>query len=205
MTAAAPLRVGARVPVTRVEGPGARYALWVQGCSIRCPGCCNPHLFDAALGSVVSVEALLAEVAAARPAIEGLTLLGGEPFDQAAGAGRLAAGTQALGLSVMTFTGYTLEELRARSDPATETLLRATDVLVDGRYDTARPERRRRWVGSENQRFHYLTSRYSPEIELPAAGEPLREVEVRIDAEGRVHGNGWPVWPVAVYGRERSR
>ena len=41
------LRVGARVPVTRAEGPGARYALWLQGCSIRCPGCCNPHLFDA--------------------------------------------------------------------------------------------------------------------------------------------------------------
>src|SRR5687767_7992082 len=131
MTAAAPLRVGARVPVTRVEGPGARYALWVQGCSIRCPGCCNPHLFDAALGSAMSVEALLAEVAAARPAIEGLTLLGGEPFDQAAALGRLAAGTRALGLSVMTFSGYTVEELRARSEAAVETLLRATDVLVD--------------------------------------------------------------------------
>src|SRR5687768_1759776 len=195
MSTAATLRVGARVPVTRAEGPGARYALWVQGCSIRCPGCCNPHLFDAALGSDESVEALLAEVAGARPAIEGLTLLGGEPFDQAAAVARLALGTRDLGLSVMTFTGYTIEELRARADAGVETLLRATDVLVDGRYDAARPERRRRWVGSENQRFHYLTDRYSPAIEVPAAGGPLREVEVRIDADGWIHSNGWPVWP----------
>ena len=194
MSAAAPLRVGARVPVTRVEGPGARYALWLQGCSIRCPGCCNPHLFDAALGSVVAVETLLAEVEAARPAIEGVTFLGGEPFDQAAALGGLAAGTRALGLSVMTFTGYTLEELRARADAAVGALLRATDVLVDGRYDAARPERKRRWVGSKNQRFHYLSDRYSPEIEVPPAGEPLRAVEIRIEADGRVLANGWPVW-----------
>ena len=195
MTAAAWLRVGARVPVTRVEGPGARYALWVQGCSIRCPGCCNPHLFDAALGSAVPVDALLAEVAVARPAIEGLTLLGGEPFDQAAAVARLAAGTRALGLSVMTFTGYTLEELRARADAAVDALLLATDVLVDGRYEAARPERRRLWAGSENQRFHYLSDRYSPEIEVPPAGQPLRAVEIRIETDGRVRGNGWPIWP----------
>jgi len=195
MAAGDTLRVGARVPVTRVEGPGARYAVWVQGCSIRCPGCCNPRLFDPGLGSIVPVDTLLAEVEEASPAIEGLTVLGGEPFDQAAAVARLAASTRALGLSVMVFTGYTVEELRARGDDAVEALLRATDVLVDGRYEAARPERRRRWVGSENQRFHYLTARYSPEIELPPPRAPLREVEVRIAADGRVQANGWPVWP----------
>jgi len=194
MAAGDALRVGARVSVTRVEGPGARYALWVQGCSIRCPGCCNPHLFDPGLGSIVPVATLLAEVQQARPAIEGLTVLGGEPFDQAAAVARLAAGTRALGLSVMVFTGYTLEEMRARGDDAGAALLRAVDVVVDGPYQAARPERRRRWVGSENQRFHYLTARYSPEIERAPAGAPLREVEVRIDPDGLIRSNGWPVW-----------
>jgi anaerobic ribonucleoside-triphosphate reductase activating protein len=188
------VRVGARVPVTRVEGPGARYALWVQGCSIRCPGCCNPHLFDGAGGQAVGVDTLLAEVGRARPAIEGVTFLGGEPFEQAAGLAVLAAGARDLGLSVMVFSGYTLEELRGRTDPGVEGLLRTTDVLVDGRYDAARPEVLRLWVGSENQLFHYLTGRYSPEIERPAAGAPLREVEVRIQADGRVETNGWPIW-----------
>ena len=199
MTAGRWLTVGARVPVTRVEGPGARYALWVQGCSIRCPGCCNPHLFEAAEGEGLALDALLAEIEAAHPSIEGLTVLGGEPFDQPTAVARLAEGTRDLGLSVMVFTGYTLEELRARPHAGVGALLEATDVLVDGRYEAARPERRRRWVGSENQRFHYLTDRYSPEIERPAADEPLREVEVRIDAGGLVRSNGWPVW----VGRQR--
>jgi anaerobic ribonucleoside-triphosphate reductase activating protein len=201
MSSAGTLRVGARVPVTRVEGPGARYALWVQGCSIRCPGCCNPHLFDAAGGTVVTIDVLLAEIRAARPAIEGVTFLGGEPFEQAAALARVAAGAQALGLSVMVFSGYALEELRARAESGVASLLQATDVLVDGRYEATRPERGRLWAGSENQRFHYLTDRYSREIELPPPGAPLREVEVRIEADGRIAANGWPTWRGSVQGR----
>jgi anaerobic ribonucleoside-triphosphate reductase activating protein len=191
------LRVGARLAGTRVEGPGARYALWVQGCSIRCPGCCNPHLFEGAGGQAVGVDTLMAEIRGARPAIEGVTFLGGEPFEQAGGLARLAAGARDLGLSVMVFSGYTLEELRARTDSGTAGLLRSTDVLVDGRYEAARPERTRLWVGSENQRFHYLTDRYSREIEVPATGRPLREVEVRIDTDGAIKSNGWPLWRTA--------
>src|SRR5688572_12065945 len=147
MSTAATLRVGARVPVTRVEGPGARYALWLQGCSIRCPGCCNPHLFEGAGGEAVGVDTLTAEIRGARPAIEGVTFLGGEPFEQAGALSHVASGARDLGLTVMIFSGYTLEELRARTEPGTEGLLRVTDVLVDGRYDAARPERTRRWVG----------------------------------------------------------
>jgi anaerobic ribonucleoside-triphosphate reductase activating protein len=60
-------------------------------------------------------------------------------------------------------------------------------------------------VGSENQRFHYLTDRYSPAIERPARGEPLRAVEVRIGPEGRVQSNGWPVWPAVVSAGSRAR
>jgi anaerobic ribonucleoside-triphosphate reductase activating protein len=198
MAPGATLRVGARVPVTRVEGPGARYALWVQGCSIRCPGCCNPHLFDATAGAIIAVDALLAEIREVRAAIEGVTFLGGEPFEQAAPLARLAAEARALDLTVMVFSGYTLEELLARADHGVQALLRETDLLVDGRYDATRPERGRRWVGSENQRFHYLTGGYSPEIELPPDDAPLREVEVRIGADGRITANGWPTWRVSV-------
>jgi anaerobic ribonucleoside-triphosphate reductase activating protein len=188
------VRVGARVPVTEVEGPGARFALWVQGCSIRCPGCCNPHLLERG-GEAVPVARLAGEVRAVLPRIEGITLLGGEPFEQAPALARLAAEVQALGLSVMTFTGDTMEHLRARGDADAHALLAATDVLVDGPYLAHRPDRRRRWVGSENQRFHYLTARYSPAIETPGDGEPLRGVEVRVAADGRVLLNGWPSLP----------
>jgi len=191
------LRLGARVERTEAEGPGLRYALWLQGCSIRCPGCCNPHLFDENGGSVVAVEALLREVARAldAPAIEGVTLLGGEPFDQPGPLGRFAEGVRGLGLSMMAFSGFAFDELRARGavDPEVARLLRSVDVLVDGRYDAAQVEAARKWVGSRNQRFHYLSDRYTPEIERPGPAEPLRVVEVRVELGGRLSANGWPV------------
>jgi anaerobic ribonucleoside-triphosphate reductase activating protein len=184
------LRVGARVTRTACEGPGTRYALWMQGCAIRCAGCCNPQFFAARGGELLEVSRLLAEARAAGG--EGVTLLGGEPFDQAGPLSVFAVGARAAGLSVMTFTGYWLEELRARNEPAVTALLAATDLLVDGPYDATRPESLRRWAGSTNQRFHFLTSRYAPGIESPAPGEILRQVEVELAPDGRVRANGWP-------------
>jgi anaerobic ribonucleoside-triphosphate reductase activating protein len=166
--------------------------LWLQGCSIRCPGCCNPHLFDPAGGERVAAGVLLAEMVAVRGEIEGITVLGGEPMDQPEGLLPVLRGARDLGLSVVVFSGFTLEELRARPDAAVRDVLATLDVLVDGRYDASRPEAERLWAGSTNQRFHYFTTRYSPEIERPAAGEPLRTVEVRLGPDGRVSANGWP-------------
>lgn len=186
------LRVGARVPITRAEGPGARYALWLQGCSIRCPGCCNPQLFDAAGGCSWRVAALLAEIDSVRAEVEGITVLGGEPFDQPAGLLTLARGARQLGLSTIVFTGYVIEDLRARRDADVAGLFAHIDVLVDGRYEASRPERERLWVGSTNQRFHYLSGHYTPAIERPLPSEPLRTVEVRLGADGGLSANGWP-------------
>jgi anaerobic ribonucleoside-triphosphate reductase activating protein len=188
------LRVASWVDVTEAEGPGARFALWVQGCTVRCPGCCNPAMLDPAGGRAVSPAEVVREVAAARDRIEGVTLQGGEPFQQAAPLAEAARALRALGLSVMVFSGYTLEELReaARRDPGVEALLAETDLLVDGRYQRERPERDRRWVGSSNQRFHFLSDRYRPGIERIHPGEPETTVELRIGGDGRVRRNGWP-------------
>jgi anaerobic ribonucleoside-triphosphate reductase activating protein len=186
------LRVGAIARATECEGPGRRFAIWVQGCAIRCAGCCNPRFFAARGGREVSASELVAEISAARDGLEGLTLLGGEPFDQAEALARVARGARELGLSVMTFSGYRIEALRARSERGVAELLAASDVLVDGRYDETRPEPVRRWVGSTNQRFHFLTERYAPGIELPRAGEPRSQIEIEIAAAGRVRLRGWP-------------
>jgi anaerobic ribonucleoside-triphosphate reductase activating protein len=107
---------------------------------------------------------------------------------------------------VIVFSGYTLEErkLRADRDPGVGRLLAATDVLVDGPYDAARPETGRRWAGSTNQRFHYLSGRYSSAIERPGPGEPLRTVEVRLTLDGRVSVNGWPAVTASGWSRPRD-
>ena len=155
------LHIADFVAATEAEGPGRRFALWLQGCPLRCAGCCNPEMFAFDGGKQVAKEVLLAEIDDARRGheIEGITLLGGEPTVQAAAIAELAAEVQQRGLSVMLFSGYTLDELRQRSDPAIDALLRHTDILVDGPYCRDLPETRRRWIGSQNQVVHFLTAR----------------------------------------------
>ena len=68
--------------------------------------------------------------------------------------------------------------------------LRYTDVLVDGPYKANLPEHSRRWAGSTNQKFHYLTARYDARIERD--GEVERVLEVRLQKDGSVFINGWP-------------
>jgi anaerobic ribonucleoside-triphosphate reductase activating protein len=155
------LRVSQTVPCTEAEGPGRRFAVWFQGCPLRCPGCCNPEMLPFEGGQWVAVADMLTQLhrAAAAHDLEGLTLLGGEPLAHAAGAVALARGAHALSLSVMVFSGYTLEEARASGDPAVQTLLANTDILVDGPYLRDQPETRRRWIGSANQGVHFLSDR----------------------------------------------
>jgi anaerobic ribonucleoside-triphosphate reductase activating protein len=185
------VRVLRFLPATDAEGPGRRAALWVQGCSIRCPGCFNPHSWSPAGGRPFGWPELAEAVraAAADHDIEGVTLLGGEPFDQAAPLASLAEAVRAGGLSVMTFTGYVLEDLRAAGREDFDRLLGATDLLVDGPYLAQRPERRRPWIGSDNQRFWFLTDRYAHLAD--ELGAIPNRLEIRISRSGEVAVNGF--------------
>jgi anaerobic ribonucleoside-triphosphate reductase activating protein len=180
--------LGRFLAATPAEGPGERTAIWVQGCTIHCPGCFNPHLWTFRGGEQVPAGELAARIIATGTA--GLTLLGGEPFDQAAPLARVAREVRAAGRSVMTFTGYTHAELRAsiaagRSDVAE--LYAETDLLVAGPFDRTRLDHARPWVGSANQEVVLLSDRFPHLLdELP----PDR-VEVTVDAGGRVAVNGW--------------
>ncbi len=183
------IRVARVIPATQAEGPGRRFAVWVQGCSIGCQGCFNPQLWDAVGGEALTPAELFDHLDP--EAVEGVTLLGGEPFEQADQMADFAELVQAAGLTVMTFTGYTLGRLNSRAiaDPGTQRLLSATDLLVDGPYQPARPDRVRPWVGSTNQRFHFLTDRYQDLSDrLEQQGD---RIEVRVHPDGTTTLNGW--------------
>jgi anaerobic ribonucleoside-triphosphate reductase activating protein len=123
--------------------------------------------------------------------VEGVTLLGGEPFEQAAPLARFADALRAAGLSVMTFTGYELPQLRqwALMRPDVAALLEATDLLADGPYLRDRPDTARPWVGSTNQGLHALTDRYADEISH--LSRHADRLEVRVESDGTVSVNGW--------------
>lgn len=182
----ATLRVAHRVACSEAEGPHRRYALWVQGCSLRCPGCCNPELFAAEGGTVLAVDALLADILAAR--VEGVTFLGGEPLEQIAGVTALADQVRAAGLGVLVFSGYTLAEIVAL--PGGPALLAVVDTLVDGRFVAAarEPLDGRRVVGSRNQSLVHRTPRYAD----PALWSGPARVELQVGPGGEVGVHGDP-------------
>jgi anaerobic ribonucleoside-triphosphate reductase activating protein len=181
------IQIAQVVSSTEAEGPGKRFAVWFQGCPLRCPGCCNPEFLAFTGGESRFVSDLAIEMERARDAsgIEGVTLLGGEPFAHAAGAAALAAAARDLGLSTMVFSGYTLEHLRTRPD--TTPLLALTDILVDGPYLRDQPDTERRWIGSRNQRIHFLTDRYRYDDQW----RRRNTLEIRVRG-GEVVVNGFP-------------
>jgi anaerobic ribonucleoside-triphosphate reductase activating protein len=188
--ATATLRVAQVVACTEAEGPGRRFAVWFQGCPLRCPGCCNPEMLPFVGGEAVGLAAVVGQVrdAADGHGVEGITLLGGEPLAHAAGAAALARAVRSLGLSVMVFSGYTLAEARQMTDRAVADLLAHTDILVDGPYLREQPETRRRWIGSANQQVHFLSDRYradDPRWLLP------NTLEIRLRG-GELSVNGFP-------------
>lgn len=187
MTTDPPLRIASTITSTRAEGPGHRFAVWVQGCTIRCDGCFNPHMWSPSGGATVTPAELAQQVTATD--VEGVTLLGGEPFEQAPALARFAKHLRVRGLSVMVFTGYYREDLELSGQPGVADLLAQTDLLVDGPYVAEQPDLNRPWIGSTNQRFHFLTDRYR-HLEPQLTSMPDR-IEVRIKPTGEVSLNGW--------------
>jgi anaerobic ribonucleoside-triphosphate reductase activating protein len=180
------LRIAGWVPCTGAEGPHLRFALWVQGCTLACPGCCNPELWSAHAGRGVDVDVLVAAAIAARAehGIEGVTIVGGEPLEQVEAVAAFARGVGAHGLGVLVFTGFSLAEARAR--PGFAALWNALDTLVDGRYDARARDGSRRFVGSTNQQLAHRTARYAdPALwRGPATAELVRGADGRLRVVG---------------------
>lgn len=181
------LRVHQFIPSTKVEGPGVRACIQVQGCPIHCLGCAVPFTWADNGGVEMDIDQLASRILGG-PAVEGITFLGGEPFYQARALAKLGSRLKEEGLSVMTFTGYLVEDLQHSGNRDYLDLLSVTDLLVDGPFQRDHLDTSRPWVGSSNQRYHFLTDRY---LHLR---EKLTEIpnrlEVRLSPDGRVKVNG---------------
>ena len=133
-----------------VDGPGIRLAVFTQGCPHNCKGCHNPKTHDFNGGYTVKVTDII-RMMKDNPLLDGLTLSGGEPFCQPEACTRLARAAHALGLNVWAYSGWTLEQLKAK--PETAPLLNEIDVLIDGPYIEAQRSLDLAWRGSTNQRL----------------------------------------------------
>lgn len=175
------------LPFTRAEGPGNRACIWVQGCKLRCTGCFNAHFWDLDGGFTIDTEELYNQIIMQKD-IEGVTFLGGEPFLQAEALAQLGKKLKGENLSIVTFTGYTLEHLRALEDKHVNDLLEITDLLIDGPYKKELRTFERPWIGSSNQRYIFMTDRYRYLEEQMNSFQ--NRVEIQIEKDGLVSING---------------
>ncbi len=151
------LQIGGIVRESIVDGPGIRMTVFTQGCSHGCPGCHNGHLQPFEGGKAMTVQEIM-DIAAANPLLDGLTLSGGEPFQQAEGCAALALAAKAAGLHLLAYTGYVFEDLLegikdTRAHPGWKELLSSLDLLVDGPFVLKKRNLLLRFRGSENQRI----------------------------------------------------
>ena len=186
------LRIFRKQARCSVLGPGNRAVIWVQGCAFRCPGCLVPESWNAKGGFDVPLEELVDWVVQ-QSDIEGITLSGGEPFNQAAALVQLLERLRqrAPELSVMSYTGYTHRWLYRHGTKDQLRLLERLDILVDGRYQREL-HADLLWRGSRNQRIHVLTERYRGKLPREDRGQGL---ELEFSGRGTFTFSGVPPWP----------
>lgn len=165
------LRVHHLLPASRSNGPGLRAVIWLQGCTLGCPGCFNPDTHAAAGGQVMAAADLAAwaQDCAAAEGVEGVTISGGEPLQQAHPLRALLEQLRAqTNLSVVLFSGLNRDEIQR--SPALARTAGLADVLLAGRYQADR-RLAAGLRGSANKSVHFLSGRYSPaDLEdVPAA------------------------------------
>ncbi len=133
-------------------GPGKRIAIWVQGCSLACDGCLNPALWSTKIGKEVDVTDLAKLVVEIGDGYEGVTITGGEPFQQYEEMIAFCALVKRLTeLDIFVYSGYALDELANKfPDQAYRSYI---DFLMDGRYQVDSPANDN-LRGSKNQKFY---------------------------------------------------
>lgn len=169
-------------PVTTL-GPGRRLGLWLQGCSIRCPGCISLDTWDPTLG-VADLDTLLGLIESHAINAEGLTVSGGEPFDQPdALAAVLQHWRSRSTTPVLVFTGYEIERVSAWFDQNPALI----DALISGPFRSELPQTLA-MRGSDNQQLHVLTALG---VEMLAFERTVAAADRRLDIMFDQDGHAW--------------
>lgn len=150
----AEIRLSGIEPESIVDGPGFRYVIFTQGCKHNCVGCHNPQTHDPEGGYLEDTDNLLVQIKK-NPLLKGITLSGGEPFDQAEALVDFVKEVKALGYSIFAYSGYTFEQLMegGKSRTAWRELLELCDYLVDGPFVLEKRSLELLFRGSSNQRL----------------------------------------------------
>ncbi|MET3120720.1 anaerobic ribonucleoside-triphosphate reductase activating protein [Oxalobacteraceae bacterium GrIS 2.11] len=175
----------AHYPVT-VLGPGKRIGIWLQGCSIGCKGCVSQDTWDSQLNRRMSVAQLLAwcKKVSAKQALDGITLSGGEPFDQPEALSALLDGLHqwrrqsGSDWDILCYSGYPYSTLKNQHTA----ILNRLDVLIPEPFIDQRPTSRK-WRGSENQTLELLTERGQKKYGSNQDESVDKQIQVMVDGK----------------------
>ncbi len=167
---------------TKAEGPHKRMAIWFQGCTIGCLGCCNPELQEMKQAHIMSLQEItdIAKKSKEKYDIEGVTLLGGEPTLQKYLA-ELSRELHKVDLGVILFTGYKVNQLN-------ESLISSVDLIIDGQFIESKIDNQRNLVGSTNQTFNHVSQRYVNDMDWFNVKRDLK-VDVNVSDEFIITGD----------------
>ena len=176
MTSDIYLNVTKTLSHSRANGPGVRAVIWVQGCTIGCPGCYNAFTHPHEKRTLVTPEAI-AKWVSSLEGIEGVSFSGGEPFEQAKAVRLVIEQVKQRNpyLTFFSYTGYHLETLENSDDENVIGLLSELDMISAGPYIHSERQTDLLWRGSTNQQLHYLSDVYGKHLE--AAWEKISPVE----------------------------
>ncbi|MDO5826507.1 MAG: ribonucleoside-triphosphate reductase activating protein [Methanosphaera sp. rholeuAM130] len=179
------LHVNEIIHNTRVEGPGIRTCIFLQGCLKHCYKCNSPQTWDLDGGDVYDVESLAKRILE-NDDIEGVTFSGGEPFLQSKSLYSLAKILKSHDLSIVTFTGYEYDFIKSVNSYDWNNLLSVSDILIAGKFIYEKRCSDRLWVGSSNQEVHFLSDIY----EGYDLSDKKNKIEIRLSHNGRIIVNG---------------
>ena len=145
------LKVSGIVQDSITDGPGLRFALFLQGCEHCCEGCHNPHTWDKDGGTQMTADDIF-KMITSNPLLSGVTFSGGEPFLQAQALIPLAKSIKNAGLELAIYTGYLFEDLFSQNEYSAA-LAELADIIVDGPFIAAQKSLAVKFKGSHNQRI----------------------------------------------------
>lgn len=175
-------------PVTTL-GPGRRLGIWFQGCSLRCEGCISVDTWATAK-TLIPIEQLMMKLSSYLPLIDGITISGGEPFDQfealLAIVVQLRERTK---VDILVYTGYGVEDITDQLQQINPYI----DVLISDPFQR-QSSQTLRLRGSDNQRLHCFTSQAVEKFAYyqQAVTTEDKVLDVMFDAEGVVWFAGIP-------------
>ena len=167
-----------------IYGPGCRFVIWTQGCSIHCDGCWNKEMWSFDTRNEISTKILYEQIENEIEYIEGVTILGGEPFDQFKELMKLVKQIIKLDLSIIVYTGYSHNELVNKNYAK---IFNFIDILISESYEKSKRTKHGGLIGSSNQKITFFTNKYSKnDLSLN------NEIEVSINSNGQINYYGFP-------------